>query len=116
MKKICLMYNYAQHYRTNIFMLMDQQLSCDFVFGDKYLDVKKMDYSNLKHFKKEVKNVTVHYPIYYQKGVLPLLRNGYTHFIMLGESICISTWMMFLLSRFYKRKTNLLFNPIYFQF
>jgi glycosyltransferase involved in cell wall biosynthesis len=95
MKNICLIYNYAQHYRKNIFMLMDKELECDFVFGDKYLDVKKLDYALLTHFKKEVKNKTfIKPPLYYQKGVLSLLKEDYTHYIMLGEVICVSTWLM----------------------
>lgn len=48
MAKICLIYNFAQHYRTNIFTL-DQQLNVDFVFVEKYLDMKKMDYSLLRY-------------------------------------------------------------------
>ena len=71
--KICLIYNYAHHYRTDIFCLLDKEFSIDFVFGDKYLDVKKMDYSLLDNFKKEVKNkVLFKKPIYYQTGVLRL--------------------------------------------
>ncbi|GHU67777.1 hypothetical protein FACS189413_03190 [Bacteroidia bacterium] len=74
---------------------MDKELECDFVFGDKYLDVKKMDYSLLSHFKKEVQNKTfIKRPLYYQKGVLSLLNEDYTHYIMLGEVVCISTWLM----------------------
>lgn len=46
--KLCLIYNFAQHYRTSIFKLIDQEYDCDFFFGDSYLNVKKMDYSQLK--------------------------------------------------------------------
>jgi glycosyltransferase involved in cell wall biosynthesis len=104
MKKICLIYNYAQHYRKNIFMLLDKELDCDFIFGDKMGDVKKMDYSLLAHLKKEVKNKTILYPIYYQKGVLSLLKEDYTHFLFLGDLNCISTWLMLLLSHFFGKK------------
>ena len=58
-KKICLIYNYAQHYRTNIFTIMDKELDCDFYFGNKMDNVKKMDYSLLNNFKKELKNVSL---------------------------------------------------------
>ena len=89
MKKICLIYNYAHHYRTNIFTLMDKELPIYFYFGDKYLDVKKMDYSLLNNFRKEVRNLTfIFKPIYFQVGVLKLLFNrDYKLFLMLGESI-----------------------------
>lgn len=106
--KICLIYNYAQHYRSNIFTLMDKNLQCDFVFGDKMDDVKKMDYSILSHFKKEVENkVFIRKPIYYQRGVLSLLKENYTTYLMLGEIYCLSTWLMLLLAKFSKKKIYL---------
>lgn len=104
-KKICLIYNFAHHYRTDIFCLMDKELSIDFVFGDKYLDVKKMDYSLIKNFKKEVKNIVLFKkPIYYQQGVLKLLFGKYSSFLMLGEPICLSTWLMLILCKVFKKK------------
>jgi glycosyltransferase involved in cell wall biosynthesis len=107
-KKVCLIYNYAQHYRTDIFKLMDKGISCDFVFGDKMDDVKKMDYSVLSHFKKEVENKTfIRKPIYYQKGVLSLLTERYSTYLILGDLYCLSTWIMLLLAKFYKKKTYL---------
>ena len=104
-KKICLIYNYAHHYRTDIFCLMDRELSVDFVFGDKYLDVKKMDYSLLENFKKEVKNIIIFKkPIYYQSGILRLLFDKYSSFLMLGEPICLSTWLMLILCKVLNKK------------
>jgi len=103
--KICLIYNYAQHYRTDIFCLMDKELPIDFVFGDKYLDVKKMDYSLLKNFKKEVKNITFFMkPIYYQKGVLKLIFTNYSSYLILGETICVSTWVMLFICKVLNKK------------
>ena len=54
--KLCLIYNYAQHYRTSIFKLIDKEFDCSFVFGDSMSDVKKMDYSLLKGDVTEVQN------------------------------------------------------------
>ena len=45
--KLCLIYNFAQHYRTDIFQLISETFNCDFLFGDSMADVKKMDYSLL---------------------------------------------------------------------
>ena len=107
-KKVCLIYNYAQHYRTNIFTLMDKKIQCDFVFGNKMGDVKKMDYSTLSHFKKEVDNITfIRKPIYYQKGVISLLKENYTTYLILGDIHCLSTWLMLLLTKFSKKKIYL---------
>lgn len=45
--KLCIIYNFAQHYRTNIFTLIDKTFNCGWVFGDAMSDVKKMDYALL---------------------------------------------------------------------
>ena len=105
--KICLIYNYAQHYRSNIFTLMDKELNIDFVFGDSYLDVKKMDYSLLSNFKKEVHNKTLLKPIYYQQDTLKLLLEDYKYYIVLGESICLSTWLILIFSKLFNKKIYL---------
>ncbi|MFH0755877.1 MAG: glycosyltransferase [Bacteroidota bacterium] len=108
MGKICLIYNFAQHYRANIFTLMDQELDCDFVFGDKMSDVKKMDYSLLSQFRKEVQNrVILRKPLYFQKGVVSLLKEDYATYLVLGELFCISTWMILILSGFYRKRVYL---------
>lgn len=82
MQKICLIYNFAQHYRAEIFQLLDQNFNIDFYFGDKYLDVKKMDYSLLKGKVEEVHNAKMG-PFLYQTKVLSLLRK-YDVFLMIG--------------------------------
>ena len=46
--KLCIIYNFAQHYRSEIFQLFDKGFECDFYFGDNYFDVKKVGYSVLK--------------------------------------------------------------------
>lgn len=101
--KLCLIYNYAQHYRTSIFKLIDQEFDCDFVFGDFMGDVKKMDYSLLNGKVTEVHNKQLR-GAYFQKGVIKLLRLDYDRYIMLGETRCISTWIFLLLAKFYSKK------------
>lgn len=102
MQKICLIYNFAQHYRTEIFQRLDQNFDIDFYFGDKYLDVKKMDYSLLKGKVEEVHNGRIG-PFLYQTKVLSLLRK-YDVFLMIGETHSITTWMFMFLSKFYPKK------------
>lgn len=104
--KVCLIYNFAQHYRTNIFTLIDRNLDIDFYFGDHYLNVKKMDYSLLTNKVKEVKNL--HFgPIGWQTDIITLPSKGYEAYIMLGEPMCLSTWIMLILSRINKKKVFL---------
>ncbi|SFW65276.1 Glycosyltransferase involved in cell wall bisynthesis [Sinomicrobium oceani] len=105
--KICLVYNYAQHYRLGIFKLLDKELGCHFYFGDKLMDIKKINYKELPHFKKELKNIVILRPIYWQKGILPIFFKNYKHYILLGEYFCLSTWLILLLSKFTNKKTYL---------
>lgn len=100
--KLCLIYNLAQHYRSEIFQLLDKEYDCDFYFGDKYLDVKKMDYSLLKGKVMEVHNGKVG-PFLYQTKVLSLIRK-YDVFLMIGETHSITTWFFMFLSKFYTNK------------
>ncbi|CAL2060708.1 glycosyltransferase [Tenacibaculum sp. 190524A05c] len=107
MKKDCLIYNYAQHYRLGIFKLMDKEIQCDFYFGDKMGDVKKIDYKELKGFKKELKNISLISNFYWQKGALGLLFKKYKRYILLGEYYCLSTWVFLLLAKLTSKKVVL---------
>ena len=91
-KDLCLVYNFAQHYRTNIFKLMDQTFHCDFVFGNTQGDIKKIDYSLLTNVK-EVEKVYITSNWYYQRHVVSLV-NKYKKIFVLGDVHCISTWIL----------------------
>lgn len=102
--KLCLIYNYAQHYRTSIFRLIDQTFECDFVFGNSMGDVRKMDYSLLRGHVKETHTKRLWSGFYYQKGIPSLIRKNYDTFILLGESRALSTWIFLIKAKFYKKK------------
>lgn len=97
--KLCILYNFAQHYRLEIFQLLDKQYDCDFYYGDKYLDVKKMDYSLLKGKVTELHNGKIG-PFAYQHGTLSLLKK-YDTFLMIGDTRNLATWLFMFLSKFY---------------
>lgn len=96
--------NIGSHYRAAIYRMMDKELKCDFCFGDKWDDIKKMDYSQLSHRVIEVSNKFLFNGLYYQKGVPGLINKDYDIYILLGEIRCISTWCFLFLSLFYPRK------------
>lgn len=96
-------YNIAPHYRTAIFQLMDRELDCDFVVGDKVANIKKMDYSVLTHKVTEVHNVHFKH-CYYQKGVVSLIHADYDTYLLVGDTRCLSTWFFLFLSVFYSKK------------
>lgn len=102
MAKLCLIYNFAQHYRAEIFQELDKTFDVDFYFGDKYLDVKKMDYSLLKGKVTEVHNGKIG-PFLYQSNVLSLLWK-YDTFLMIGETHSATTWLFLILSKMFPKK------------
>lgn len=101
--KICLIYNFAQHYRTDIFEALDNKLNIDFVFGDKYLDVKKMDYSSLQNSVKEVRNITFG-PFMWQASTIKYAFKDYDAFILLGAYLCVTTWIIAIIARLRRKK------------
>lgn len=102
--KLCIIYNFAQHYRSSIFKLIDSTYDCDFFFGDSYLNVKKMDYSLLKGKVTEVH--TKRFGRWsYRPGIQRLLRKNYEAYILLGETQVLSTWLFCIRARlFYPKK------------
>ncbi len=104
--KVCLLYNYAQHYRSNIFMVMDRELDISFYFGDKMSDVKKMDYSLLTGSVTELRNIKLGC-FTWQKHSLRLAFQSFDAIIALGDPYFISTWCLLLLCRIKKIPTVL---------
>lgn len=107
--KLCLIYNYAQHYRTNIFTLIDKEFDCDFVFGDSMSDVKKMDYSLLHGNVTETHTHRFPGGWYWQPKVVSQLFNAYEDYILLGETRSLSTWVFCILARLLKPHKNVYF-------
>lgn len=101
--RVCVIYNFAQHYRTGIFKLLSEHYDCDFYFGDSMSDVKKMDYSLLKGNVKEM-HISRWHGLSYQKGVIGLLRKEYNTYLMLGDTRSVSTWLFLFLSKIYPSK------------
>lgn len=100
---VCLIYNFAQHYRLGVFKKMELELDSDFYFGNASDDIVKLDYNELRNFKGELKNIPIAPPIYWQKGILSI-DNKYSHYILLGEYYCISTWVFTILRKLQNKK------------
>lgn len=107
MESFCFIGNYAPHYRANIYSTMDKEMNFDFYFGNNIIGnkINKMDYSLLGSFREEVMNYRVlktHF--YYQRGVVKLLKEDYSVYLMTGEPYCLSTWIFLLLARLHPQK------------
>ena len=105
--KLLLITNFASHYRSAIYQLIDKEFEADFVFGDKVGDIKPMNYQMLTHQVSIVHNVSMGRG-YYQQGVLKYLVKDYDTYLMAGEFRCISTWFMLLCLRLMPRKRSYL--------
>lgn len=98
--KLLLVCNNAPLYRQAIFSLMDQTFDCDWVFGEALGDIKQFDVTKLRGKVSIVKNVSMLFgKAYWQRGVVKQLFKGYSHYILLGEERCLSTWVFIFLSR-----------------
>lgn len=103
--KLCLLLNFASHYRASIFQLIDRSFDCEWCFGDSASDIKKMDYSVLSGpvFESHTRKLFAGW--YWQPGILSKLRSQNTHFIITGDVRSLSTWTFCILARlFYPQK------------
>src|SRR5690606_28419745 len=113
---ICCIFNYAPHYRLPIYSEMDRQLDCDFFFGDKVEGViKKIDYNQLKGFRREVENVKIGFKHFkWQKNVILLpFKNKYKHFILTGDTSFLSNLIILILCVLLNKKTYLWMHGLY---
>ncbi len=103
--KICYVGNGASHYRKSIFKLIDENFDCDWVFGNGVDDIKQLDTSILTGKVEIVKNIFfLSGKAYWQKGVVKYLFRDYTHYLMIGDERCLSTWMVLILSKLMPKK------------
>lgn len=99
-RKMCYVTNIAAHYRSAIYLLMDNAFDMDFIFGDHPSDMK-FDVSQLKNSKVVLNNTQLTKSVYYQKGV-PFLFTKYDIILITGETHCLSTWLLLFFSFFSK--------------
>ncbi|MBR3492658.1 MAG: glycosyltransferase [Bacteroidales bacterium] len=106
--KVCFFNQSSVHYRKNIFMLMDQELSIDFYFGDsrKQGAIKELDTSCLKNFKGYFHNIGFG-SVYWQNGAIRLLWSDYTDFFTTGTHYCLSAWVILLLAPLFGKRVYL---------
>lgn len=104
MKKLCLIYNTAPHYREAIFRAIDNEYNCEWFLGYPKDGIKEMDTSLLKH---------VHYyktygnskKFYWKRNILKLLfRKEFSTFFMLLESRCLTDYFFLVLACLLKKK------------
>lgn len=114
--KFCLIYNFSAHYRKSIFKKMDEELNCDFYFGDQLdwaPDILSMDVNVLKGFKGTLKNKRIFKFFIWQKGAFHLIFKKYEHYILYGDSFYLSNWFILLFAKILGKKTYLWTHGLY---
>jgi glycosyltransferase involved in cell wall biosynthesis len=105
MKEICCIFNYAPHYRSAVYKLMDEQLNCRFYFGSKVKgNIRKMDYNGFKKEVKELNSIWFFNRMYWIAGSVNLLFKPTTKYLLTGETICLSNWATLLFSKIVRKK------------
>lgn len=104
--KLLNIYNGASSYRESIYKLIDKEFDSDWVFGTSLGDIKFMDTSCLSGKVTMVENKALlgGKAVWQTNVVRQLFKKEYTHYILLGEERCLSTWCFLLLSLFFPKK------------
>jgi glycosyltransferase involved in cell wall biosynthesis len=104
---VCI-FNYASHYRENIYLKMQESLNCDFYFGNvEDGKIKKIDYSLFKKKVIEFKTITIFKNITWLNKSVSLVFKPYKKYIITGEYYSLSTWAILVLNKILRKKTYL---------
>lgn len=107
-KHICCIFNYPSHYRFKVYKMMEDELDCDFYFGN--IDegiLKKMEYDC---FKKEVHNLKtkkIFFNINWISGSVSLILKPYSKYVITGDPYCLSDWAILFAKYLFRKKVYL---------
>lgn len=103
-QKICCIFNYAPHYRSTIYQLLDKEFECDMYFGNNInANIKKLDLLILKN-AQELKSIWFSKKIYWIVGSIGLIFKPYKKYLLTGESYCISDWIIIILAKILRKE------------
>lgn len=104
-KKICCIFNYAPHYRLSIYKLLESELNCHFYFGNKnFAKMKKLNYEKLNSFKGELLFLRIFSNIYWLRNSPQLFWKSYDIYILTGEPLCLSNWLILIYGKLHNSK------------
>lgn len=107
MKDICCIFNYPTHYRKNIYKRIEDELNCDFYFGDLHKNHLKMIDFSIFTMSPVICPTKKIGRFNWNSGSPKLSFKKYETYILTGEQSCLSTWVILLLNRFLNKKTYL---------
>ena len=92
-------------YRENIYKKMNDELECDFIFGESILNIKQLNYKLITNLKMTPERKFIFgSKIWFDKGVISFyLKHKYKTIIIGGDAYNITVWLILLLSWFQKK-------------
>lgn len=106
MLKVCIIYNFAQHYRESIYKLMDHEWDCEWYFGNNKTDIKSISSDVLRNVTY-VQSKKIIGPFWWQKQISHLIkRSDIDKFILLGDLFNLSTWWFLIKKKVFFKKKN----------
>lgn len=105
--KICFITNVASHYRKEVCELLDYNLDCDFIFGDKVVgDINVFDTKDFRNHVEIVHNtLTKEGAVIWQWGTLKYLFRRYRAYIVIDDICCLSNWVFMIIAFLLHKKT-----------
>lgn len=108
MAKTIFIFRHAALYRQSIYQLIDKEFNSAFYFvKNPVSDLRMMDYTCLKDVKFDLKDVYLPFGFYYLKGMLTISLNNSQNVIFAGDIRDISSWLLLIKCRLYRKKTFL---------
>lgn len=107
MKNVACLFNFPSHYRESVYLKMEEELNCDFYFGDIEGDkIKKIDFKQFKGNVKQLKTIKIG-PFNWIKNSMQLVFKPYKKLILIGDPFCVSVWVILIINKFKRNKTFL---------
>ena len=105
-RKVCCIFNLAPHYRAPIYRLMDQELNCDFYFGDTVGgSIKTMNVEELEGYQKTLRRkVITRWKYYWLSGSLRPIFGSYKYYIISGGFKYLNLVLLIFVSKFTNKK------------
>lgn len=106
---LCCIFNYAPHYRLTIYQKLTKEFNAHFYFGDRLRNdsIKKMDFTKLEGFQKELKVIFFSFPIgwEWEFGMIGLaLDRRYDKYLITPNFMSLNQWLFLVICRILKKK------------
>lgn len=100
MKRLCCFFNYNPIYRYPIYRAMDEELECDFYFGDSVFEpLKQFAPNTLKGFRVMLHAVSTKVSVFVWHQGISKLFIGYSDYLVTGQHDYLSNWLLILFAK-----------------